>query len=142
VLAVDGRYPTFPGKDPHSTDGSRQICEVFDNVFLYTYPKDQVAKRNFCFDMACTYGLDFIVVLDSDSFIVDFDQREFESALERCHRLGFKYMSYKFFNGKRISWQFPLIYSTELRYYRLHNVLRHTCGFYSMVPFIPASIVL
>jgi hypothetical protein len=73
-ILIDGRYPSFgrghnPPLPPLSTDGSREVCKQYDNTLLVDLPATQIAKRNAYLRLSKRYGLDFLIILDSDEYI-------------------------------------------------------------------------
>jgi hypothetical protein len=69
ILAIDGRYPGFHSPSDLSTDGSRECFRGYHNAVLVDYPATQIKKRNKYLELSKVYGLDFLLILDSDEYI-------------------------------------------------------------------------
>lgn len=69
ILVVDGRYRGFRSRSELSTDGTRESCKAYDNVVLVDLPATQIKKRNRYLQLSKEYGLDFLIIMDSDEYI-------------------------------------------------------------------------
>ena len=88
ILAIDGRYPGFRSPFDLSNDGSRSVCNIFHNVLLVDFPATQIRKRNKYLQLSKQYGLDFLLILDSDEYIQEgADWALFKHACEESVRL-------------------------------------------------------
>lgn len=67
IYAVDGRFKNFKGKEPLSTDGSREYLQTFKHIQLIDAPDlEEVDKRN-VYLRACKE--DFLLRIDSDEWL-------------------------------------------------------------------------
>ena len=71
ILLIDGRYHGFHSDSELSNDGSRQVANRYPNTLLFDLASTQINKRNRYLQLSKKYGLDFLLILDSDEFIQD-----------------------------------------------------------------------
>lgn len=70
IIAIDGRFKDFEEYYDISNDGSKEVVESFSNARYYCFPNlTEIEKRNKYLEIAHAYGLDFLLVLDSDEFV-------------------------------------------------------------------------
>ena len=82
VFAVDGRFSMYEGVD-YSDDGSTEYLEQFDNVIIDRFVGMEHDKRNRYVEMAVEEGIDVLIILDSDEYIVEADWPKFKYNLEK-----------------------------------------------------------
>jgi glycosyltransferase involved in cell wall biosynthesis len=70
ILAIDGRYHGYRSDSDLSNDGSRQVVNKYPNTLLVDFPATQIRKRNKYLELSKRYGLDFLLILDSDEYIL------------------------------------------------------------------------
>ncbi|WP_134485322.1 hypothetical protein [Candidatus Nitrosocosmicus franklandus] len=82
IIAIDGRFKEFEECYDVSRDGSKEVVESYSNARYYCFPNlTEIEKRNKYLELANSYGLDFLLVLDSDEY-VKIDYPLFRSNLE------------------------------------------------------------
>lgn len=107
VIAIDGRYPGFRSPSHLSNDGSRECCKEFDNTVLVDcpYPATQIKKRNKYLQLSKQYGLDFLLILDSDEYIIDANWPLFKHACEESVKLDdYQYRIYDVRYQNEMEW--------------------------------------
>jgi hypothetical protein len=77
VLCLDGKYAGYPERAPLSTDGSREVVFDYqerygkDKFQLFDFPNLQERyKRQKYVDLAADQGYKFLLIIDSDEFVV------------------------------------------------------------------------
>ena len=140
VITIDGRFPNYPSPYPLSTDGSSELASSYQNVIDYRIPKDQLYQRNFAMRTAEEMKLDFLLVLDSDSWLEHFDEDTFKKSLEGHMDSSQIYFNIRYQWDRIFRWCY--IYKPRgLRYYRAHNILQHRCGLHTMIPWVDAPTI-
>jgi len=137
VIAIDGRFPTHPSRYRYSKDWSKELCDKYGNVHYYRYARNQIMKRNLYLDLAKLYNLDYILVMDSDSWLEIEDWDKFKKQLEA--NLNDDHIMYlvKFQNGDHNFHWLYLFKPKGLKYFKLHNLIVHKCGFRTLIPWSP-----
>lgn len=83
IIAIDGRFKDFDEFYDISIDGSKEVVESFPNAKYYCFPNlTEIEKRNKYLEIAHSYGLDFLIVIDSDEY-ARFDGNIFRNNLEK-----------------------------------------------------------
>ena len=83
IIAIDGRFRDFEEFYDISVDGSKEVVESFSNAKYYCFPNlTEIEKRNKYLEIAHAYGLDFLIVIDSDEY-ARFDGNTFTKNLEK-----------------------------------------------------------
>ena len=140
VITIDGRFPNCPSPYPLSTDGSSELAREYQNVVDYRIPKDQIYQRNFGMQTAEEMKLDYLLVVDSDSWVEHFDKATFKKNLES--HMGDPNIYYNvLFNWDSIFRWCYLYKPRGLRHYRAHNILRHRCGAHMMIPWVDCPLI-
>jgi hypothetical protein len=71
IIAIDGRFKHFEDDHDISIDNSRKVVESFPNASYYCYPKlTEIDKRNKYLEIAGSKNIDFLLVIDSDEYVV------------------------------------------------------------------------
>jgi glycosyltransferase involved in cell wall biosynthesis len=107
IFCVDGRYPGFHSPDDLSTDGSREVVQEYANSLLVDAPRTtQIRKRNKYLQLSKEYGLDFLLILDSDEYIQEgADWSLFKHACEESVRLDeYQYRIYDVRYQNEMEW--------------------------------------
>lgn len=126
VFVVDGKFPDFDYPSQLSDDGTRDICEEFDNVILIDCPGPEVDKRNRYLQACHDYNIDYLIPIDSDEWVIDTDWIKFRRNCEdlpnnqNIFGLSCRYDGVNFGVYPRL-WRAP----AEMEYYRCHNFFRH-----------------
>lgn len=69
IIAIDGRFKDFEEVYDISNDGSKEVIESFSNAKYFCFPNlTEIEKRNKYLEIAHIYGLDFLIVMDSDEY--------------------------------------------------------------------------
>lgn len=90
MICVDGRFKHFDeGKADVSTDGSRELVSQYDNAMLLTCANSyEVEKRQMYVD-ACNHDYEFLFIVDSDEYVIEYNQKEFHSDLEEIYNIPY-----------------------------------------------------
>lgn len=72
LIAIDGIYTGHPGRQTYS---DKVVIDLFKTIqtpyqLLDMPPMSQIAKRQIYFEMSKVHGLDVIIVMDSDEYII------------------------------------------------------------------------
>ncbi len=140
VITIDGRFPNYPSPYPLSTDGSSELASSYQNVIDYRIPKDQLYQRNFAMRTAEEMKLDYLLVLDSDSWLEHFDEDTFKKSLEGHMDSSQIYYNIRYQWERVFRWCY-LYKPRGLRYYRAHNILRHRCGLHTMITWVDCPLI-
>jgi len=71
VITIDGKFKEFDEDYDVSIDGSREVVESYPNTKYYCYPNiTEIEKRNKYLEIAAKFGIDFLIVIDSDEYAV------------------------------------------------------------------------
>lgn len=72
IIAIDGRYDIHPSKNMLSERQVRDLFKAYQTPYkIVDAPNlNQNAKRQIYFDKAAEYGLDVIIVMDSDEYFI------------------------------------------------------------------------
>jgi hypothetical protein len=85
MICVDGKYKHF--KDENnltglSNDGSRELVKSYDNALLFTVANAyEIQKRQKYVDVCDMNKYDFLLIVDSDEYVLDYDKELFETEL-------------------------------------------------------------
>lgn len=85
MICVDGKYKHYKADSELSDDGSRELIKSYDNTILIDKPNSyEIEKRqayvNWCGPFPMT--IDFLLIVDSDEYVLDYDQEVFEKELK------------------------------------------------------------
>jgi hypothetical protein len=71
IIAIDGKFRHYPGKEALSTDGSRELVQSFRKAVLIDCPNElEHRKRQTYCEVAGRYGCNFLLIIDSDEFVI------------------------------------------------------------------------
>jgi hypothetical protein len=72
ILAIDGRYDGYPSKNAFSSKKCIDLFKAFQTPYqIYKLAdKSQNGKRQIYFDKAAEFGLDCLIVMDSDEYFL------------------------------------------------------------------------
>lgn len=127
VFLVDGRYPDYDYHTDLSDDGTRELAEAFENVVLIDCPaSDEVTKRNRYLEACREYGIEYLLIIDSDEYLIERNFTQFIKNLQdydgsdeilgiQCRYDGVNYGAYPRLWKNPGNWE----------YYRNHNIFRH-----------------
>lgn len=89
--------------------------------------------------LAKIYKLDYMLVMDSDAWIEEQDWEIFAKSLEK--NLKDDHIIYTVhFRHSTDTFRWAYLYKPDgMRYYLLHNYLRHRCGMGTLIPWCPAA---
>jgi hypothetical protein len=128
IFLVDGRFADFDYPTDLSDDGTRDLPELFENVVLIDCPAtDEVTKRNRYLQACREYGIDYLIIIDSDEYVIDADWTRFFQNLavlettENVLGLSCCYDGTHFGPYPRL-WKNP----GQMEYYRCHNIFKNT----------------
>lgn len=125
VFVVDGRFDGYDYHTDLSDDGTRELCEQFENVVLIDCPADEVTKRNRYLQACREYGIDYLLIVDSDEYVIEADWWRFYQNLGKLttteNILGIWCKNQDGHEGV-----FPRLWKNpgEMEYYRCHNVFK------------------
>lgn len=75
IFCIDGKFPTFPGAGLLSSDGSRELIKKFGNkCILVDCPKPEYDKRQKYLELCREHGIDVLLIIDSDEYIIVEDE--------------------------------------------------------------------
>lgn len=85
MICVDGRFKHY--KDGNVTglsyDDSRQLVRSYDNTFLIDMPHCyEIQKRQAYVDACSGQDYDFLLIVDSDEYVIEYDEKEFHTKLK------------------------------------------------------------
>lgn len=70
IFCIDGPFRGYEASSLQSTDGSRELVLSFPNTVLIDYPnKRELEKRQKYLDMCEIFGVDHLLIIDSDEWI-------------------------------------------------------------------------
>lgn len=83
MICIDGRFKHFDGKFSTSWDGSRELVKSYDNAILLDLPDCyEVEKRQLYLDMAHELGVEFLLIIDSDEYVMEYNHEKFRQKLK------------------------------------------------------------
>jgi hypothetical protein len=83
MIVIDGKFKYFEDDHDISIDNSREVVESFPNAAYYCYPNlTEIDKRNKYLEIAGTKNMDFLLVIDSDEYVV-IDKTKFFRNLDK-----------------------------------------------------------
>ena len=71
IIAIDGRFDNFPEAELLSSHEVREYLRSIENVILVDYPGSEVAKRQKYCDLCRQNGIDYLLIIDSDEYILE-----------------------------------------------------------------------
>lgn len=87
MIVIDGRFRYFEDDHDISSDNSREVVKSFSNSAYYCYPNlTEIEKRNKYLEFAGDKSIDFLLVIDSDEFVV-INEAEFLLHLDKLRNL-------------------------------------------------------
>lgn len=121
IIAVDGRYSFRDGND-YSDDGSTEYISGFPNAILRQYVGMEHDKRNVYVEIAESLDLDYIIILDSDEFILEADWETFRENLYQLRNKESIFGIKCYYNEK--DWTpYPRIWKVgHVKYWKTHNI--------------------
>lgn len=118
IFAVDGKFSLREGSD-FSDDGSTEYLEKHDNVIIEKYVGMEHDKRQRYVELA-KGKCDFIIILDSDEFILDADWNLFRQNLSK---LKDDIAGIKCYYNEKDWTPYPRIWRVgKVKYYKTHNI--------------------
>lgn len=91
IFAIDGRFTDengkalFPDRDPLSPQYVRDYLKSIPNVILVDLPSTEIRKRQRYLDMCREYKCDYLLIIDTDEFILpESDWQSFKQNLANC----------------------------------------------------------
>src|SRR6185503_5890070 len=85
MICIDGRFKHF--KDDMamwSTDGSRELVKSYDNAIMLTVANTyEVQKRQAYVDFCTLNKYDWLLIIDSDEYVLEYKEEEFKKELIR-----------------------------------------------------------
>ena len=77
IFAIDGKYEGNPNPNDYSIDGSTEYLKTFDKVVLDKYVGYEYEKRQRYCNLCKEYDCDYLLIIDSDEYVVKADWKEF-----------------------------------------------------------------
>lgn len=123
IFAIDGKFSLRDGPD-YSTDGSTEYIQSFENVVIRKFVGMEHDKRNKYMDLAKEYGIDVLLIIDSDEYIFEADWDKFRKNLESIKDNPQNIHGIKFYYNEKDWTPYPRIWlrPNEIRYYKTHNI--------------------
>lgn len=84
IFAIDGRFDHFPDKDDFSSPEVRDYLRSISHVVLVDLQAGEIEKRQKYCDMARDYGVDYLLIIDSDEYVIKADWKAFRKNLAKC----------------------------------------------------------
>jgi len=111
IIAIDGRFKRFEDGHDISIDNSRKVIESFPNASYYCHPRlTEIDKRNKYLEIAGSKNIDFLLVIDSDEYVV-IDRIEFFKNLDKIK----KYKIRPCLDGEDKTWKdIPDVYGIKI----------------------------
>lgn len=125
IFVIDGKFPDYDYPSQLSDDGTRDICEQFDNVVLIDCPADEVTKRNRYLQACREYGIDYLLIVDSDEYLYDINWWAFCQNLAKLTTTE-NILGIWCKNQDGMESVYPRLWKNpgEMEYYRCHNVFK------------------
>jgi len=143
ILGIDGRFPHFPGDSLTSTDGSPRLIMDLPNGMNFGYPEEQVIKRNFALDKAVEWECDYVLIMDSDSYItkLDFDHLKVQLMDWSKYPIFVFNVDYYITDKYHSEWAY-VFKPNEIEYAQLHNLIRFkNYNGQLLLPDVPAPLL-
>lgn len=70
IFAIDGRFDDFPDAEKLSSQSVRDYLKTIPNLVLVDLPATEIKKRQKYLDMCQQYGCEFLLIIDSDEFVL------------------------------------------------------------------------
>lgn len=119
VFAIDGKFSLRDGPD-FSDDGSTEYLEQFDNVIIDKFVGMEHDKRQRYVELAKKYDVDYIIIIDSDEYILEADWKEFRENLEKNKD---SIAGVKFYYTQKDWTPYPRIWRVgHVNYWKTHNI--------------------
>ncbi|UVF62437.1 glycosyltransferase [Nitrososphaeria virus YSH_922147] len=122
VFAIDGRYSLREGAD-YSDDGSTEFISKFPNSIIRKFVGMEHDKRNEYVDLAEEMDVDFLIILDSDEFVLEADWEMFRENLYQLRNSNNHIHGIKCYYNSKDFTSYPRIWRVgKVRYYKTHNI--------------------
>jgi hypothetical protein len=122
VFAIDGRYSLREGTD-YSDDGSTEYLSQFPNVIIKKFVGMEHDKRNQYVELAEELDVDYLIILDTDEFILEPDWETFRENLYQLRNSQNKIHGIKCWYAQNEWTPYPRIWRVgHVRYYKTHNI--------------------
>lgn len=127
VFLVDGKFTDYEYHTELSDDGTRELAEAYENVVLIDCPGSEVDKRNRYLQACREYGIDYLLIIDSDEYVIERNWNAFRRNLNdqmidldtNIYGVSCCYDGLNFGTYPRL-WKNP----GEMEYYRCHNIFK------------------
>ena len=102
MFCIDGRYKHFEDNNETglSNDGSRELVQSYDRAILIDMPNSYEVQKRQRYLEECAVGhpaMDFLLIIDSDEYVAEYDETEFRARLERISGGKTAYSNYNIF---------------------------------------------
>lgn len=130
IYVIDGSFPAYSYPSDLSDDGTRELCSQYKAVELVDYPSTEVSKRNKYLELCKRDGVDFLLIIDSDEYVLDADWDAFRRNCEQLTNDSANIYGIRcYYNIKehRDTSVYPRLWRkpSEMEYHQCHNVFRH-----------------
>lgn len=71
IFAIDGKFSKFPSENIMSTDGSRELTNLWPHCILTDVSGSEIEKRSKYIDLSAKYSIDVLIIIDSDEYILE-----------------------------------------------------------------------
>lgn len=127
VIAIDGRYSMREGNDL-SDDGSTEYLKQFGNVTFSEYVGYEHDKRNRYLVLASELGVKYVMVLDSDEYVIEADWELFRNNLNMLQR-GIHGVIFDIKSlGGHVTYPRIIVNPEDWRYHNAHCVMKNING--------------
>lgn len=122
IFAIDGRYSFRDGVD-YSDDGSTEFIRQFPNTIIRKYVGMEHDKRSQYVELAEEFELDYLIIIDSDEFIVDSDWETFRENLYQLRNSSNHIHGVKFYYNQKDFTPYPRIWKVgHVKYHKAHSI--------------------
>jgi len=82
VFAIDGKYAGNPAPNDFSVDGSTEFIKQWKNVIHRQFLGHEFEKRQQYCNLCKEFGCDYLLIIDTDEYVVEADWDLFKSNIE------------------------------------------------------------
>lgn len=120
VFAIDGKFSLREGPD-YSTDGSTEYLNQFKNVIIKKFVGIEHDKRQQYIELSKEYGVDVLIIIDSDEYVAEADWPLFRKNLEIILSSEQNIHGVNFFTDNNIT-QYPRVWIRphQIKYWNAH----------------------
>ena len=120
IFAIDGKFSFRDGPD-YSDDGSTEYLQQFKNVIIKKFIGMEHDKRQQYIELSKEYGIDVLIIIDSDEYVSEADWDLFRANLEKIISSEDNIHGVNFFTDGNIT-QYPRVWIRphQIKYWNAH----------------------